>query len=198
MRKGLTSLVVCICLGSTASARADAVTFWNDVTAEALTIGRPGGHGFLDMALVQAAVHDAVQAIQRRFEPYAADLEGSGAPAAAAAAAAHGVLVGIYPKQQNIFDAKYKEFLASNGLAGDPGLSVGQQVVAALLKHHRPAPEMPDTYKRFSDAAQEVVDARILLGIHFRFADEVARTQGSRVANWTFERFLRPRTDGRK
>src|SRR5687767_1684743 len=95
----LIGLVMCVCLGSTASARADAVTFWNDVTAEAVTVGRPGGHGFLDMALVQAAVHDAVQAIQRRFEPYAADLKGSGSPAAAAAAAAHGVLVGIYPKQ---------------------------------------------------------------------------------------------------
>jgi hypothetical protein len=47
-------------------------------------------------------------------------------------------------------------------------------------------------YKRFSDAAQEVVEARILLGIHFRFADEAAREHGSRVANWTFSRFLRP------
>jgi hypothetical protein len=36
------------------------------------------------------------------------------------------------------------------------------------------------------------VDARILLGIHFRFADEEARRQGSRVAHWTFTRFLRP------
>jgi hypothetical protein len=54
------------------------------------------------------------------------------------------------------------------------------------------------TYKRFSDAAQEVVDARILLGIHFRFADEVARTQGSNVARWTFARFLRPVAGGRR
>ena len=48
------------------------------------------------------------------------------------------------------------------------------------------------TFRRFSDAAEEVVNARILLGIHFRFADVAARTQGSRVANWTFTRFLRP------
>ena len=47
-------------------------------------------------------------------------------------------------------------------------------------------------YKRFSDAAAEVVEARILLGIHFRFADVVARTQGTQVANWTFEHVLRP------
>jgi hypothetical protein len=140
----LIGLVVCVYLGSVAAARADAVTYWSDVTAEAVTIGRPGGPGFLDMALVQAAVHDAVQAIQRRFEPYAADLKGSGSPAAAAAAAAYGVLVGIYPKQQSLLDTKYKEFLASNKLAGDPGLLVGQQAAAAVLKHHRAAATMAD------------------------------------------------------
>ena len=51
------------------------------------------------------------------------------------------------------------------------------------------------TYERFSDAAEDVVDARIYEGIHFRFADTVARTQGTHVANWAFERFLRPLTD---
>ena len=53
----------------------------------------------------------------------------------------------------------------------------------------------PRMYRRLSDAAEEVVDARILLGIHFRFADEVARDQGTQVAQWVFERFLRPVDD---
>ncbi|HET9705404.1 MAG TPA: vanadium-dependent haloperoxidase [Vicinamibacterales bacterium] len=47
-------------------------------------------------------------------------------------------------------------------------------------------------YTSFSQAAQEVVDARILLGIHFRFADDEARRLGERVAHWTFQKFLRP------
>ena len=34
------------------------------------------------------------------------------------------------------------------------------------------------TYTRFSDAAADVVDARVYLGIHFRFADIVARQTG--------------------
>ena len=46
-------------------------------------------------------------------------------------------------------------------------------------------------FSRFSQVAQEVVDARILLGIHFRFADEEARRLGERVAHWTFQKFLR-------
>ena len=47
-------------------------------------------------------------------------------------------------------------------------------------------------YTSFSQAAQEVVDARILLGIHFRSADEDARQMGERVAHWAFQKFLRP------
>jgi len=43
-----------------------------------------------------------------------------------------------------------------------------------------------------SDAAQDVVNARIYEGIHFRFADTAARTQGTLVATWVFEHFLRP------
>jgi hypothetical protein len=51
------------------------------------------------------------------------------------------------------------------------------------------------TYRRFSDAAQEVVDARIYLGIHFRFADTAARTQGRQVAKWIYDHFLLPVKD---
>lgn len=50
----------------------------------------------------------------------------------------------------------------------------------------------PRTYQRFSQAAQEVVDVRVLQGIHFRFADEAGRRQGNRVAHWVFQKFLRP------
>lgn len=50
----------------------------------------------------------------------------------------------------------------------------------------------PRLFRRFSDAAEEVVDARVLLGIHFRFADEDGRRLGARVAAWTFNGFLRP------
>ena len=46
-------------------------------------------------------------------------------------------------------------------------------------------------YSRFSDVRQ-MVDARIYQGIHFRFADEDARTQGIQVADWAFEHYLRP------
>jgi hypothetical protein len=47
------------------------------------------------------------------------------------------------------------------------------------------------TYERFSDMASDVVDVRIYQGIHFRSADEVARRQGTRAADWAFSHFLR-------
>lgn len=53
--------------------------------------------------------------------------------------------------------------------------------------------ENPRTYRRLSQAADEVVDARILLGIHFRSADVEARQLGARVAAWTLRNVLRPR-----
>lgn len=55
---------------------------------------------------------------------------------------------------------------------------------------------VPRTYTRFSDVARDVVDARIFMGIHFRFADTTALRQGTHVANWTVTHYLRP-TGGR-
>ena len=162
----LSSFLVFVCLAPAAPARADAVTYWNDVTVELVTTERAGGHGFLDVALVHAAIHDAVQAIQRRFEPYHAKLQGAGSADAAAGAAAYGVLRGIYPKQQALLDTKYKEFLASAGLAGNAGLAVGQQVAAALVKQHRPVVALPD-YKGGMDPGRwrpDAVDDRLASG----------------------------------
>jgi hypothetical protein len=57
--------------------------------------------------------------------------------------------------------------------------------VAAVVQKTR-------TYERFSNVAADVVEARILLGIHFRFADVVARRQGKQAADQAFSHVLRP------
>ena len=59
--------------------------------------------------------------------------------------------------------------------------------VAAL-----PLDKRSRTFTRFSDAASEVVEARIYLGYHFRFADNAAREAGERIAKWTFTHELKP------
>jgi hypothetical protein len=61
-----------------------------------------------------------------------------------------------------------------------------------VTSNHPLAVQTSRTYTRFSDAAQDVVDARIYLGIHFRFADTAAREQGQSAAQWAYENFFRP------
>jgi hypothetical protein len=133
-------------LGGVAPAFADAVVDWNEITVQAVAAGRPGTIGIVDVALVQVAVHDAVQALDREFEPYHAEIETAygerlrGRRSAAVAAAAHDVLVGMYPAQAATLDATYFTYLADKGLDGDPGLAIGQQVAARILPLRRVNP----------------------------------------------------------
>ena len=46
-------------------------------------------------------------------------------------------------------------------------------------------------YTRFSDAATDVVDARIYEGIHFRSADVAGRSAGQRISRWAYKHYLR-------
>lgn len=54
------------------------------------------------------------------------------------------------------------------------------------------------TYSRLSDAINEVVDARIYVGIHFRTADLHGVTLGKRIAKHVFKRYLRAVGHGHK
>ena len=140
--RGPTSLIVCALLAWAGFAHADAATYWNAVTVTAVGTGRPGPQGLLDIALVQGAVHDAVQAIDGRFEPYHVEMSGAdGSREAAATAAAYYVLIGMYPTQTAL-TTTYNDYVNNHGLAGDPGLAVGQQVAAAFLPLRRNPPSV--------------------------------------------------------
>ena len=111
------SLGLWLCWAGTA--HANAVTVWNDIAAQAVGVGRAGPPGLLDLVLVQTAVHDAVQAIEGRYEPYyfTGTPGAEGSLAAAVAAAAYGVLAELYPSQRpgpTGLDQKYADFLAAN------------------------------------------------------------------------------------
>lgn len=118
----------------------DAATDWNAIAVQVLAPpppapARPVPIVFLDLAIVQAAVHDAVQAIDRRFEPYHVEIQGaSGSPEAAAAKAAHDVLVNILPGQAASLDTTYHDYLATHYLAeDDPGVRAGELAAAGIL-----------------------------------------------------------------
>ena len=135
-------LVLSGALISAAPARADVVTEWNAITVAAVTVQRPGVPGLFDIALVHAAIHDAVQAIEGEFEPYHYSDPtklGVGSPEAAAAAAAHRILVLLYPTLQTTFDAAYETYLSTHGLVGDGGLAVGEAAATSLYNdEYRP------------------------------------------------------------
>lgn len=152
----ITGAIAIACLSYWPKVHADVVTDWNAITVGCVQGGahpakRGGPAGLLDIALVQAAVHDAVQAIQGRFEPYEyenAKLRGRGSPEAAAAAAAHGVLNGLYPGAPCLANAPDPAVT----YAGDPGLQAGTEAAAALLPLYRPTIVMPTDPFLGSDA----------------------------------------------
>ena len=61
-------------------------------------------------------------------------------------------------------------------------------VSTTATENGQPIP--PRTYQSFSAVADDVVEARILLGIHFRFADVVARRQAKQSADQAFAHTL--------
>jgi hypothetical protein len=127
-------------LGWSNAASADAVTDWHEIAANTFCSGpaapaRSGPVGFLDLAIAQIAVYDAVQNIGKKYKPYHTTIPGaSGSPEAAAAKAAHDVLVAFYAPKAEELGKTYKEYLAKKGLKeGDPGVAVGQKTAAGII-----------------------------------------------------------------
>lgn len=144
----LASLMTLSLLGATAAHAknvhsTNAVVEWNEIAMAAVTAQRPGPQSMLDISLVHIAVNDAVQSIENRFEPYNVEIKGAkGSRSAAVAAAAHGVLVGMYQgtNQEVEVDNAYHQYVANRGLLGDPGLEVGRAVATRILPLRRATP----------------------------------------------------------
>jgi hypothetical protein len=116
-----------------------AVVAWNRHAADALigTAGQAPSVAALHMAMVQGAVYDAVNAIDRRYEPYlvAPRAKRGYSTDAAAATAAHRVLVSLLPGQQAQLDGLYQASLdaIADGRAEGGGVRVGEEAATAML-----------------------------------------------------------------
>ena len=138
MKLKLIPITLALTLAGAITARADAVLDWNLIASNTIAAAsRPGPTGALDFAIVQAAVHDAVQAYDKEFEPYATEInDASGSPDAAVAKATRDILVNRFssPAQVAAVDTAYANYMAAHGLAAnDPGVSVGAAAAAGMI-----------------------------------------------------------------
>jgi len=124
----------------TAATAVDPVLQWNRVLLGIL--GTPGAqpatvHGTRLLAILHAAIYDAVDSIERTSKPYLVSIKSPrrANPDAAAAAAGYTVLSNLYPSQQETLAAQFASALAQvpNGYHKFEGVRVGEGVANALL-----------------------------------------------------------------
>ncbi len=120
----------------TSPAQADVVGDWN-ATAASVIVSK-GGSGPVYLALVHAAIYDAVNSVDGRYTVYAVrpTSDPSGASKeAAAAAAAYTVLLTRWPDQQAVLDVALATSLAAipDGAARSKGVKIGTEVATAWL-----------------------------------------------------------------
>ena len=120
--------------------RPDQVIQWNRTLLQVLQT--PGAqpatvHPTRSMAITQLAVYDAVNAIEGGSTPYLPQPHAphAASPAAAAAAAAHRALLSLFPSQEALIDAKYRDSLSQigGGKHVRQGIRVGKRAANAIL-----------------------------------------------------------------
>jgi hypothetical protein len=149
----------------------DAVTVWNQ-RAVALSLSATSALSPVQqtrvMAIVQVAVHDAVNAITGKYATYLSpDAPPENAsPEAAAIAAAHHTLTSLFSSQAASLDTLFGESLAAHGLSvDDPGIEFGRSAAAAILAlrandhsaeaqfdYNAPGAGMPGVWVRLNNA----------------------------------------------
>ena len=123
-----------------AVADANAALDWNAIATEAFlpTQGADPLSQSRAYAMLHAAIHDALNAIEQRYEFYTPGMVvmPNASTDAAVAAAAHGVLVALIPAQQALIDAEYASALAAipPGPAKANGVLVGQTAAVLILQ----------------------------------------------------------------
>ena len=136
-----------VAFASPPAADADAVTDWNAIASNSIvaTAGQPPQVSSLSFAMVQGAVYDAVNAIDRGHQPYLVEPNANPTDSkeSAAATAAFRVLVGfpdlpgLFPAQLPTLQPQYDTYIAN--LPDNPpgsraaGAAIGETTARAML-----------------------------------------------------------------
>jgi hypothetical protein len=135
-RPAAPALIVLLMLANAAAA--DVISDWN-AKAEAIAIEKrllppPNAHG---MAIMHVAMFEAVNAVERRYSPYRLQLHADKGLSkdAAAASAAHAVLLSLHPDQQAGLESAFKASLAPipDGDSKAKAVELGKHVAAEIL-----------------------------------------------------------------
>jgi len=126
--------------GARGAADPAVITDWNaTMVATIITdAGKGNAEGLLWYSFVQAAVYNAVVGITHRYELYEWNVRGprAASPEAAAAAAAHGVLLNYFPASATRLNTAYDASLAKvpDGSAKDQGVRYGERAAARIIE----------------------------------------------------------------
>jgi hypothetical protein len=144
-------------VGTVSPAFANVITDWDEKAIAAVTsmASLGGTNPYMAqrmMAMVHAAMFDAVNSIERRYRPYLVELpaQPSTSQEAAAAAAAAAVLATIDAKTADQMKAARAAYLASipDGPAKSDGIKLGETVAAKVLGARlNDGSDAPDAYR---------------------------------------------------
>src|SRR5262249_21256808 len=128
------------------------LTDWNEKTVAFVTPRMVPSAGQRVVAIVQVAMFDAVNSIDRRYRPYLVQLPAAPAASreAAAAAAAGGVLAGLHPQADAELKATTSAYLAAipDSIGKAEGIKLGEAVAAKVLEARaKDGADAPDTYR---------------------------------------------------
>jgi hypothetical protein len=155
-------LIASFSLGLNGLATADIITDWNEraVTAGYTARVTPGVSA-RNIAMVHIAMFEALNSIEPRYTPYRKQL--TAAPGlsheAAAAAAAHHILVREYPAQAKELDKALEASLAavSDEQAKMDGIRLGEEAARAIrLERSTDSADAPNTYRPYTTAGKYV------------------------------------------
>ena len=143
-RRAFIGAICAIVMSGVATAQAvtgtNAALEWNAIATRAFlpTQGTDPLSQSRTYAMLHAAIHDALNAIQQRYEFYTPGLvmQAGASPDAAVAAAAHDVLVALIPTQLTLIEEAYVAALAAipDGAAKNRGIAVGAAAADLILE----------------------------------------------------------------
>jgi hypothetical protein len=153
MQSRIRSVLVAIALIVPAqTAFADVISDWNENAVAFVTPRMVPPAAQRVVAMVQVAMFDAVNSVDRRFLPYLVQLPTAPATSkeAAAAAAAGTVLIGLHPQAEGELKGALTTYLAAipDGDAKSSGIRLGEAVAARILAARaKDGSQVPDAYR---------------------------------------------------